>query len=225
MPNSITSPPIHYDPESYPTRLLQRYSTFCIGQTCSNTPIHAGCCTVKVLSAVPPLALVAVDGLELQGKNLVYMYSSTHRGRCNFAVAARQEFAVVASTTVVAVAGVMEEHVVEVDRFAVVGANLGDSVLEMVPRHSCCDLVAVVDTSEEVRSAAGFGCNMLPLDLPWSAFAEAVPWVMVGIAGDFEADWEDSRMVPASDLANVSSFVSWTLVEALGRCAAGADHK
>ena len=39
--------------------------------------------------------------------------------------------------------------------------------------------------------------------------------MMAGIAGDFEADWEGSRMVPASDLASVGSFVSWTFVEVL----------
>ena len=46
----------------------------------------------------------------------------------------------------------------------------------------------------------------------------------VGIAGDFEADWEGSRMALASDSANAGSFECWTLVEVLGCCAAGADH-
>lgn len=32
-------------------------------------------------------------------------------------------------------------------------------------------------------------------------------------------------MVPASDLASVGSFVGWTLVEVLGHCVAGVDHK
>ena len=96
-------------------------------------------------------------------------------------LAARRGFAVVASTWVAAGAGVE-------DRFAVVGANSGDSVLEMVPRHSCCDLRAVVDAIGEARSAVGFGCNMLQLDLPSQAFEGAVPWVMVGIAGGFETD-------------------------------------
>lgn len=107
-----------------------------------------------------------VDGSELQGKNLAYMHSSTGKVRCSFALAARRGFAVVASTNVVVVAGVVAERAVEVDRFAVVGANLGGSVLEMAPRHNCCYLLAVVDTSEGVRSAVGFGCNMLRLDFP-----------------------------------------------------------
>ena len=109
------------------------------------------------------------------------MHSSMGMVRCSFVLAARREFAVVASTGVVAVAGVVE-------RVAVVGAKSGDSVLEMVPRHSCCDLRAVVDAIGEARSAVGFGCNMLQLDLPSQAFEGAVPWVMVGIAGGFEAD-------------------------------------
>lgn len=94
------------------------------------------------------------------------MHSSMGKVRCFFAMAARREFAVVASTVVV-VAEVVEGHAVEVDRFAVVGPNLGDSVLEMVPRRNCCGSLAVVDTTEKVRSAVGFGCNMLRLDLPW----------------------------------------------------------
>lgn len=111
--------------------------------------------------------MVAVDGSELQGKNLAYMHSSMGKVRCIFAMAARREFAVVASTVVVVVAEVVEGHAVEVDRFAVVGPNLGDSVLEMVPRRNCCGSLAVVDTTEKVRSAVGFGCNMLRRDLPW----------------------------------------------------------
>ena len=46
----------------------------------------------------------------------------------------------------------------------------------------------------------------------------------LGIAGDFEVDWEGSRMALASDSANAGSFECWTLVEVLGCCAAGADH-
>lgn len=154
------------------------------------------------------------------------MYSSMGKVRCSLAVAARLESAAVANMgVVVVVAGVVEEHAVEVDSFAVVGANLGGSVLEMVPTRSCCGLLAVVDTIEEVKSAVDSGCNMLRLDLSWQAFEEAVRWVMVGIAGEFEADWEGSRMVPASDLASVGSFVGWTLVEVLGRCAVGVDRK
>lgn len=125
--------------------------------------------------------MVAVDGWELQGKNLACMHSLAGTVRCSFVLAARQEFAAVASTGVVAVVGV--EH-----RFAVVGPNLGDSVPETVPRHSCCDLLAVVDAIEEARSAVGFGCNMLQLGLPSQAFEGAVPWVMAGTAGDFETD-------------------------------------
>ena len=159
----------------------QRYHTLSVCQKCPNTPSHANYCTVTVLLAVPPLALVAVDGWELQEKNLACMHSLVGTVRCSFVLAARQEFAVVASTDVVAVVGV--EH-----RFAVVGAEFGDSVPEMVPRHSCCDLHAVVDAIEEVRSAVGFGCNMLQRDLPSQAFEGAVPWVMVGIAGGFETD-------------------------------------
>lgn len=148
-----------------PTRLSRSYRTLCIGQACSSTPNHAGYCTVIVLSAVPLLALVAVDGLELQGKNLAYMHSLMGKVRYSFAVAARRGFAVVASTAVV-VAGTEEEHVVEVDKIAVVGANLDRSVPEMVLRRIYCGLLAVVDTIEEVRSAVGFGCNTLRLDLP-----------------------------------------------------------
>ena len=47
----------------------------------------------------------------------------------------------------------------------------------------------------------------------------------VGIAGDSEVDWEGSRMALASGSASVGSFVGWTLVEVLGRCAAGVDRK
>lgn len=160
---------------------LKGYHTFSLRQKCSNTPSHAGYCTVTVLSAVPPLALVAVDGWELRGKNLACMHSLMGTVGCSFVLAARPEFAAVASTAVVAVVGV-------VHRFAVVGANLGDSVPEMVPRHSCCDLLAVVDAIEEGRSAVGFGCNTLQLNLPSQAFEGAVPWVMVGIAGGFGTD-------------------------------------
>lgn len=206
-----------------PTRLLQRYHTFCIGQKCSSSRNDVCCCRLKVQSAVPLLALAGVDGLELQGKNLACMNPSMGKVRCSFGVAAEQELAVVASTAVVVVA-VVEEHAVEVHNCAAVGANLGGSVLEMVPRHSYL-LLAAVDTIEEVRSAAGFECNMLQLDLPWQASEEAVPWVTVGTAGNFEADWEDSTMVPGSDSASVGSFVGWKLVEVLGRCAAGVDHK
>lgn len=147
---------------------LQRYHTFSLCQKCPNTPSHAGYCTVTVLSAVPPLALVAVDGWELRGRNLACMHSSVGTVRCSLVLAARQEFAVVASTGVVAVVGV--EH-----RFAVVGPRQGDSVPEMVPKHSCCDLLAVVGAIEEGRSAVGFGCNMLQLGLPSQAFEGAVP--------------------------------------------------
>ena len=162
-----------------PTRLLQRCRTLCIRQNCSKMPNHVGCCTLKVQSAVPLLALVAVDGSELQGKNLAYMRSSMGKVHCSFAEAARRELAVVASTVVVVAA--VEEH-------AVVGADLRGSVLEMVPKRNCCGLLSAVDTIEEVRSAVEFGCNMRRLDLPWQAFEEAVPWVMVGIVGDFEAE-------------------------------------
>ena len=105
------------------------------------------------------------------------MHSLMGKVRCSFVPAARREFAVVASTGVVAVVGVVDRFAVvgAVDRFAAVGANSGDSVLEMVPRHSCCDLRAVVDAIEEVRSAVGFGCNMLQLDLPSQAFEGVVP--------------------------------------------------
>lgn len=109
------------------------------------------------------------------------MHSLMGKVRCSFVLAARREFAVVASKGVVAVAGV-------VDRSAVVGANLSDSVLEMARRHSCCDLRAVVHAIEEVRFAVGFGCNTLQLDLPLQAFEGVVPWGMVGIAGGFETD-------------------------------------
>ena len=148
-----------------PTRLLRTYHTLCIGQAYSSTTNHAGYYRVIILSAVPPLALVAADGSELQGKNLAYMHSLMGKVRCSFAVVVRQGFAVVASMAVV-VAGAGEEHVVEADKIAVVGANFGGSVPEMVLRRIDCGSLAVVDTIEEVRSAVGFGCNMLRLDLP-----------------------------------------------------------
>ena len=153
------------------------------------------------------------------------MHSSVGKTRCSSAVAARLESAVVANTGVVADAVPVEEHAVEVDRFAAAGAELDGSVLEMVPRRNCCGLLAVGDTIEGGRSAACFGCNMLRLDLPLQAFEEAVPWVTVGIADDFEVDWESSRMARAFDSVSVGSFVGWTLVEVLGRCAAGVDRK
>ena len=56
-------------------------------------------------------------------------------------------------------------------------------------------------------------------------FEEAVPLVTVDIAGDFEVDWEGSRMALASDSASAGSFGCWTLVEVLGCCYAGADRK
>lgn len=93
------------------------------------------------------------------------MYSLMGTVRCSFAVAVRWELAVVANTSVVAGA---VEHVVEVDRSAVVGVRLGGSVLEMVPRRNYCGYgwFAVVDRIEGVRSAACFGCSMLRRDLP-----------------------------------------------------------
>lgn len=142
--------------------------------TFSNTPDHARYCTVKVLLAVPPPALVAVDGLGLQGKSLAYMRSSMGKVRYSFVVAAKRESAVVASTGAV-VAEMVEAHAVEVGMFAVVGANLGGSVLERGPTRNCCGLLAAVDTNEEERSAVGFGYNMLRLDLPWQAFEKVVP--------------------------------------------------
>ena len=192
--------------------------------TFSDTPNHARYCTVKVLSAAPPLASVAVDDSELQGKSLAYMRSSMGKVLHSFVVAASWEFAVVASTGVVA-AGTVEEHAVEVHSFAVVGANLSDSVLEMVPRRNCGGLFAAVDTNEEERSGGCFGYNMLRLNLPSQAFEEAVPKAMAGIAGDFEADWEGNRKIPASDLAIVGNFVGWMLVEVLGGGAVGVDRK
>ena len=183
--------------------------------------IYAGYYTVKVLSVVPPLALVAADGSELQG---TCIYLSVRKMRCSSAVAARRESAAVANMGVVAGAVLVEEHAVEVDRFAVVGAQLGGSVLEMVLRRNCCGLLAVADTIEGVKFAVCFGCNMLRLDLPLQAFEEAVPWVTVGIAGDFEVDWASSRMALAFDSVSVGSFVGWTLVEVLGSCAAGVDR-
>ena len=53
---------------------------------------------------------------------------------------------------------------------------------------------------------------------------EAVPWVTVGIAGDFEVDWEGNRMALASDSASAGNFGCWTLVEVLVCYAAGADR-
>lgn len=91
------------------------------------------------------------------------MCSSMGKVRCSFAVAVRWELAVVASTGVVAGA---VEHVVGVDRSAVVGIRLGGSVLEMVPRRNCCGWFAVVDRIEGVRSVACFDCSMLQRDLP-----------------------------------------------------------
>ena len=213
--------------------MLQHYRTvYCIGQTRSNTPTHACHHRSKVLSAVPPLALVAVDDSELQGKNLAYMRSLVGKARYSFVLTARRDFAVVASKGggggVVVAGGLVEEYAVVVDSFAVVEASLGGFVLETVQTRTC-GLLVVVNTNEAVKSAAGFGGNTLRLDLPWQAFEEAVPWAMVGIAGDFvggsQVDLEGSRMVPASDLASVGSFVGWTLVGVLGRCAAGVDRK
>ena len=115
-----------------------------------------------------------------------------------------------------------------VDSIAVVEASLGGFVLE-TEQTDTCDLLAVVNMNEAVKFAAGFAGNTLWLDLPWQAFEEAVPWATEGIAGDFvggsEVDWEGSRMVPASGLASVGSFVGWRLVGVLGRCAAGVDRK
>lgn len=153
------------------------------------------------------------------------MRSSMGKMFCSFEVAARRELAVVASMAVAVAAAALEEHAVEVDKIVDVVAKLGGFVLEMVPRHNFCDLLAAVDTIEEVRSAVGFGCNMLRLGLPCQAFEGVVPWEMVDIAGDSEADWEGSRMVPASDLVTVGSSVGWMLVEVLGRCAVGVDRR
>ena len=128
-----------------------------------------------------------VDGSEPKGKNLACMHSSMDKVCCSFAVAARPELAAVANTGVAVVAGAAEERAVEVDRSADVVASLDGSVPEMVPRRNCCGLFAAVGTIEEVKFAVGFGCNMRRLDLPCQA-SEAVPSVMVGIAGDSEAD-------------------------------------
>ena len=150
-----------------PIQSLQCYRTFCIGRTCPYTPRYAGYCALRVLSIAPPLALVVVDGSELQGKNLACMHSSTGKMRCSFAVAARREFFAAASTSgVVVVAVPVKEHAVEVDRFAALGTSWGGSVLEMGQRRDCCGLLAVGDTIEAVRSAACFGYSMLRLDLP-----------------------------------------------------------
>lgn len=156
-----------------PTRFLQRCRTFCVGPNDLNAPNHGGHCILKVQSAVPLLALAVVDGWGPQEKNLACMHSSMDKVRCSFGVVAARELAVVASTAVVVVAAGVEEHAAEVHRFAAVGANLDGSVLEMVPRH-IYDLPAV-DTTEEVRSVAGFDCSMPRLDLPWQASEEAVP--------------------------------------------------
>ena len=125
----------------------------------------AGNSSIKVLSVVPQLAWVAADGSELRGRNLASMYSSVGKVRCNFAVAARWGFVAVASTSDAVVAVPVEEHAVEVDSLAVVGAGLGGSVLETVPRRNCCGLFAAANTMG-VRSAVCSGCNMLWLDLP-----------------------------------------------------------
>ena len=147
--------------------------------------------------------------------------------RRNFAVVASKEGGdgvVVGSV----VAGPVEEYAVVVGSSAVVGASLGGFVLETVPMRTC-NLLAVVEKNEAVKFVAGFGGNTLRLDLPLQAFERAVPWAMVSIAGNFvgcsEVDWEGSRMVPASDSANADSFVGWTRVGVLGRCAAGVDRK
>ena len=103
--------------------------------------IHHYCAedfSIKVLSIVPQLALAAADGSELWGKNLASRHSSVDKVRCSFAVAARRGFAAVASTGDAVVAVPVEEHAVEVDSLAVVGADLGGSALETVPRRNCC---------------------------------------------------------------------------------------
>ena len=127
--------------------------------------ICAGHFSIKVLSAVPQLALVAADGSELWGKCLASRHSSVGKVRCSFAVAARWGSAAVASTYYAVVAVPVEEHAVEVDSLTVVGADLDGSVLETAPRRNCCDLLAAANTME-VRSAVCFGCSMLWLDLP-----------------------------------------------------------
>ena len=129
---------------------------------------------LKAQSAVPLLALAVVDGSGLQEMSLACMHLSMGKMRCSFGMAAERELAVVASTAVVVVAAGVAEHAAEEHRFAAGGANLGGSVLEMVPRH-IYDLPAVVDTTEEVRSVAGFDCNMPRLDLPWQVSEEVVP--------------------------------------------------
>ena len=122
--------------------------------------------TVKALSIVPPLALVAVDGSELQGKTPAYRCSSMGKVRCNFGVAVRRAFAVVASTNGVVAVGLVSERAVEGDKFAAVGANLGGSVLETARRRNHCGWLAAVDTIGEVRFVVCFGCNMLRLGPP-----------------------------------------------------------
>ena len=163
------------------------------------------------------------------------MRSLVGKTRYSFVLTARRSFAVVANkggggVVVVGsvVAGLVEEYAVVVGSFAVVEASLGGFVLETVPMRTC-NLLAVVETNEAVKSVAGYGGNTLRLDLPLQAFEGVAPWAMVGIAGDFvggsEVDWEGSRMAPASDLASAGSFVGWTRVGVLGHCAAGVDRK
>ena len=129
----------------------------------TNARPYAGYEKVRVLSVVPPLVWAAVGDSELQGKNHAYMGSSMGKMRCSFAVVAGwvSVVGVVAVASTSAVAGA-----VEVDSFAVAGAELGGFALEMVPRRSCCDWFAVAGTIEGVRSAAWFGYNMLRFDLP-----------------------------------------------------------
>ena len=145
--------------------LLEHHRTACIAHIIPYTPKCAGNFSIKVLSVVPQLALLAADGSELRGKNPASMYSSVGKVRCSFAVAARWGSAAVASTIGAVVAVLVEEHAVEVDSLAVVGADLGGSVPEMVPRRNCCGLLAAANTMG-VRSAVCCGCNMVWLDLP-----------------------------------------------------------
>ena len=162
------------------------------------------------------------------------MRSLVGKARCSFVLIARRDFAVVASKGAgdgdvvgFVVAGLAEEYAVVVGSFAVVEASLGGFVLGTV-RTRTCNLLAVVKTNEAAKSVARFGGNTLRLDLALQTFEGGVPWAMVGIAGDFvgsEVDWEGSRMVLASDLASAGSFVGWTLVGVLERCAAGVDRK
>ena len=178
--------------------------------------------------------MVAVDDSERQGKNLAYIRSLVGKARYSFGLNARRDLAVVASKGVgdgvvvgSVVAGLVEEYAVVVGSFAVVEASLGGFVLETVPTRTC-NLLAVVKRNEAAKSVAGFGGNTLQLDLPLQVFEGGVPWAMVGIAdfvGGSEIDWEGSRRIPASDLASAGSFVGWTRVGVLGRCAAGVDRK